>query len=80
MMNFGEGREVDHHTPYGDQLRQKAEVHFGTESGNADACTAHGEAVAPSDHHRYSQDIKCQYIHSPQTLNRMYWSVRIYRD
>ena len=78
-MNFGAGREVDHHTPYGDQPRQKAEVHFGTGSGNGDACTIHGEEVVPSDHHRYSPDIECQYIHFRQKPNRMCWSIRTYR-
>ena len=27
--------EVDHHTPYGDELRQRGEIRFDTESDNA---------------------------------------------
>ena len=33
-MNFG-GRKVDHHIMYGDELRQRGEIRFDTESANA---------------------------------------------
>ena len=61
-MNFGEGREVDHHTPYGDELRQRAEVHFDTGNDSAIFCIAHGASRCPLDHHIFSQDIIFLYI------------------
>ena len=60
-MNFGVGQEVDHHTPYGDQLRRKDGAHFDTGNGIAVCDTFPASKCDPSGHRIYFLDKVHQY-------------------